>query len=640
MGPGRRYQRINPIKSMEYRREIDGLRALAVLSVILFHAGFESFSGGFVGVDVFFVISGYLITKIILSDLERGTFSLVDFYERRARRILPALFFVMIVCLPFAWAWLLPNDMRDFSQSLVAVAVFGSNVLFWRESGYFSTAAELKPLLHTWSLAVEEQYYVLFPLVLMALWGLGKRRLVIVLGSLFVVSLAIAQWASYFMPEAAFYLLPSRGWELLMGGLVAFYLGRTGREECVKGLCEFGGWLGVFLILFSVFFYDKTTPFPSFYALVPTLGTALIILFATQQTTVGKLIGNRVFVGIGLISYSAYLWHQPLFAFARHISHSKPNDIVFGLLSVAAIGLAYLSWRFVESPFRSRAVIGRWKVFALALSFSLFFVIVGYSGHAKNGFEGRFSRLLHGDIGHVEFFKYMDANFVDCEPKSMAEQALSWDGFIRCKQSMKGLPEVVLVGDSHAEHLFLGLAESIPGKNVAFYIQAGIPYIGNSEFDTIFSEVLRNTNIRHVFLTMHYFGRVDAQGNGLYDGFSTTIKALRGAGKSVTLVGDVPVFEYDPSACVYSRKKMETSCAIGVEDARRQRERYDALLSKLAVDHGLRYVRLDESLCGDAECVMFKGDSILYRDNNHLNIAGSKMVGRYLAEKSFGAAVN
>ena len=160
---------------MNYRREIDGLRALAVLPVILFHAGFETFSGGFVGVDVFFVISGYLITTIILAELEQGRFSIVNFYERRARRILPALFLVMLVCIPFAWIWLLPSDMKDFSQSLIAVAIFASNILFWRESGYFDTAAELKPLLHTWSLAVEEQYYVLFPLFLMLFWKLGKR---------------------------------------------------------------------------------------------------------------------------------------------------------------------------------------------------------------------------------------------------------------------------------------------------------------------------------------------------------------------------------------------------------------------------------------------------------------------------------
>ena len=193
---------------MQYRREIDGLRAIAVLPVILFHAGFETFGGGFVGVDVFFVISGYLITTIILGELEQGKFSIVNFYERRARRILPALFLVMLVCIPFAWLWLLPSDMKDFAQSLVAVSVFASNILFWRESGYFDTAAELKPLLHTWSLAVEEQFYVLFPLLLMLFWKLGKRWILVTLGLAFIASLALAQWAAYAKPAAAFYLLP------------------------------------------------------------------------------------------------------------------------------------------------------------------------------------------------------------------------------------------------------------------------------------------------------------------------------------------------------------------------------------------------------------------------------------------------
>ena len=198
---------------MYYRREIDGLRAVAVLPVILFHAGFELFSGGFVGVDVFFVISGYLITTIIINEMDDGKFSLLNFYERRARRILPALFFVVLCCIPFAWFLLLPSDMKDFSQSLVAVSTFSSNILFWRESGYFDTAAELKPLLHTWSLAVEEQFYILFPLFLMAAWRFGKRAIVWTLIASFAISLAVAHWGAYNKPGDAFFLLPTRAWE-------------------------------------------------------------------------------------------------------------------------------------------------------------------------------------------------------------------------------------------------------------------------------------------------------------------------------------------------------------------------------------------------------------------------------------------
>jgi peptidoglycan/LPS O-acetylase OafA/YrhL len=219
---------------MDYRREIDGLRALAVLPVILFHAGFDSFSGGFVGVDVFFVISGYLITTIILAELEQGKFSIVNFYERRARRILPALFLVMLVCLPFAWLWLLPIDMKDFSRSLIAVSVFVSNILFWRESGYFDTATELKPLLHTWSLAVEEQFYVVFPLLLILLWRLGRRWILVTLGLAFFASLALSEWATYANRSAAFYLLPTRGWELLLGAFAAFYLSKSNHKDFGK----------------------------------------------------------------------------------------------------------------------------------------------------------------------------------------------------------------------------------------------------------------------------------------------------------------------------------------------------------------------------------------------------------------------
>ena len=216
---------------MQYRAEIDGLRALAVLPVVLFHAGFEWFSGGFVGVDVFFVISGYLITTIIISEMAEDKFSIVNFYERRARRILPALFFVMAVSIPFSWFLLTPIDLKDFGESLVAVSTFSSNFLFWKESDYFATAAELKPLLHTWSLAVEEQYYILFPIFLMLTWHLGLMKIVLLLMLIFGLSLSFAHWGTLNYPNAAFYLLPTRGWELLCGVFAAIYLQNFSREK-------------------------------------------------------------------------------------------------------------------------------------------------------------------------------------------------------------------------------------------------------------------------------------------------------------------------------------------------------------------------------------------------------------------------
>ncbi|MFZ0423997.1 MAG: acyltransferase, partial [Xanthobacteraceae bacterium] len=313
---------------MNYRSEIDGLRAVAVVPVILFHGGFQLFSGGFVGVDIFFVISGYLITSVIIAEEKAGEFSLISFYERRARRILPALFFVMLACLPFAWLWMDPFELKEFSKSLSTVSVFASNIEFWRESGYFAADTELKPLLHTWSLAVEEQYYVLFPLFMIFCWQFGTRWTIGLFGAIASVSLATAEWGSVNHLAGTFYFLPTRAWELLLGASVAlhhFARKDTDIAAINRPLGEVAGIAGIVLITYSVFAFDKTTPFPSLYTLIPTIGTVLIISFATQRTFVGRLLGGRLPTGIGLISYSAYLWHQPMFAFARLHSQKEPS---------------------------------------------------------------------------------------------------------------------------------------------------------------------------------------------------------------------------------------------------------------------------------------------------------------------------
>lgn len=426
---------------MDYRPEIDGLRALAVLPVILFHAGFETFSGGFVGVDVFFVISGYLITTIILKELEQGDFSIARFYERRARRILPALFLVMFVCIPFAWLWLLPDDMQRFSQSLVAVSTFVSNLLFWQESGYFDTAAELKPLLHTWSLAVEEQYYVLFPLFLVLVWPFGKRWILVLLALGAVLSLSLAEWGSFRRPAATFYLLPTRGWELLLGALIAFYLSKDNRLKAAGVTGEIAGALGLVLILYPIFTFDKQTPFPGLYALVPTFGAALVILFSTQQTLIGKIVGNKLFVSIGLISYSAYLWHQPILAFARHrVSVDLKVGLVWALIALTFV-LAVLSWKFVELPLRSRGRFSRKTILVLSVISASFFIMFGTYGNYTSGFKERFASLTPperwGQIkchGKVAISRYDD-------PLS------------ECLGQGGDVGQIFLIGDSHAAQL-------------------------------------------------------------------------------------------------------------------------------------------------------------------------------------------
>ena len=219
---------------MNYRPEIDGLRAVAVLPVILFHAGFLIFEGGFVGVDVFFVISGFLITNIILDELNKNEFSLTEFYERRARRILPALTIVMIACIPFTLIWFMPGDMKNFSESLISSSLFFSNILFWRESGYFEMSSELKPLIHTWSLSIEEQFYILFPLLLIILWRFRENIIFFVILICFFLSFSLAHWGAYNYPTASFWLLPTRGWELLLGVVISIYLFRNKFEPPKK----------------------------------------------------------------------------------------------------------------------------------------------------------------------------------------------------------------------------------------------------------------------------------------------------------------------------------------------------------------------------------------------------------------------
>jgi peptidoglycan/LPS O-acetylase OafA/YrhL len=631
---------------MDYRREIDGLRALAVLPVILFHAGFETFSGGFVGVDVFFVISGYLITTIILAELEQGKFSIVNFYERRARRILPALFFVMLVCIPFAWFWLLPSDLRDFSQSLVAVPVFASNILFWRESGYFGTAAELKPLLHTWSLAVEEQYYVLFPLFLMLFWRLGKRWILVMLGLVFVASLAVAQWGAYAKPSAAFYLLPTRGWELLIGGFAAFYLSKANHIDFGKGLSELSGYLGVALILYAVFAYSKATPFPGFYALVPTMGTVLIILFATQQTTVGKFVGNKAFVGVGLISYSAYLWHQPLFAFARHRSLLEPSPLVFLILSILSLILAYFSWRFVEAPLRNQSLVNRRSVFLCSIGGSFLFVCVGLFGHLTDvKFYGRANGLIYD---------------LDLRVKTNYGLSIVCEGGYNvsssCSTSNK--PEVMLWGDSYAMHLAQGFLASNPSIGlVQKTVSVCGPFLGIAPIDANYvrswSEKCLSTNdkiyeylketpsIKYVVMSSPFQqflgsdaavltkdGKIVNGKDVAVDVMLDTVNKIKSLGKTPVIFGPTPQNGNNVGRClmksVFFHKDKE-NCNVRHADSLKRQADVWSFLEELGSE--VRVVNLSDFLCRNETCRVSFDDVFIYRDDGHLAHEGSAYLG-------------
>ena len=373
---------------MKYRREIDGLRAVAVLPVLLYHAGFGLFSGGFVGVDVFFVISGYLITTLIVLEKQAGRFSILTFYERRARRILPALLLVIVVSTPLAIAVMLPSDLRVFSESVIATLLFVPNVFFWSQGGYFAGPNELVPLLHTWSLGVEEQYYLFFPLFILLAWRwIGLRAIAVLIALVALGSLGLADWWSKAHPTANFYLLPTRAWELLVGSLLAVYLVK--RPQPVGRVGNIAAVIGLLLVFYAIFTFDEATPFPSLWAAIPVGGTALIILFCTPKTWVYRILSLPLVVGLGLISYSTYLWHQPLLAFAR-IRFGELSPVVLLGLLLLSILLAWASWRYVERPFRNRKMFSRGQIFGMSLGASA--VLAAFAGYVvvENGFSGRY----------------------------------------------------------------------------------------------------------------------------------------------------------------------------------------------------------------------------------------------------------
>lgn len=637
---------------MVYRREIDGLRALAVLPVILFHAGFDLFQGGFAGVDVFFVISGYLITSIILSELEQDKFSIVSFYERRARRILPALFVVMALCIPFAWLLLLPPELKDFSESLAAVSLFSSNILFWRESGYFDTVAELKPLLHTWSLAVEEQFYLIFPVFLVLTWRVSKRCLVFSSAVLLFASLGLAQWASIAKPAAAFFLLPTRGWELLIGSFAALYLLRAKREHNNKPLAEIGASLGLLLILYAVFAFSKATPFPGFYALVPTMGTFLIILFASQKTMVGRLLGNRLLVTVGLMSYSAYLWHQPLFAFARICVFGELELKVSFALIVLTFVLSWLSLKFVEAPFRRAHGFSRRTVFLFSGAGIFIFFSLGAIGHFRQGFSEHLSHFSEA----INDWRH---------PGSLSKTSI--EGFYKADVSRP--IDILFFGDSHAEQ-FAPLSEQYgaSGKNIGFLSGGGCPPIPNllsdlhphcfNLFDRL-DEVLRvETTVKTIviaacfncyFITQtrstpdlgdHYnfyflkgnerlfFRRGEGQAEAL-DSFTLFLRRLSSKVR-VVVIGDNPAHDsFSPSVILAFHKRGESiffrdrfpGFSVNEFEVSKEQLLLDSQLRSLIAPE-VSFLSLYEIVCPGRKCrATDEEGKPIYKDTDHMRPA-------------------
>ena len=621
----------------KYRAEIDGLRAIAVLAVILFNAGFKLFSGGFVGVDVFFVISGYLITSIILKEKQAGTFSILDFYERRARRILPTLFFIMLLCLPFAWFVLLPDQLIDFSKSLEAVPVFVSNVFFWKNTGYFATNTAEKPLIHTWSLGIEEQYYLLFPLLIMLFWRLGYRKLIVLIATILLLSLWVSEYLVHHHPSAGFFLILPRAWELLMGSVLAFLVFKKiiSHEYVSFRVNQFLSSSGFLLVVLSIFIFSKNTPFPGLYALMPVIGTTLIIAFSAPKTFAYQCLSNPYIVKIGLLSYSAYLWHQPLFAFARVYFLEQQSEYIFVLFSGITLSFSFLTWKYIEQPFRDRTYFSRQQIFIFSTIGALFFISIGVMGNYTQGFPERLSKYqqpLFNCSAERNIFNENLGCFLDLEHNK--------DHFGSCTFKSTGTKNIVLWGDSHAAHLVSGL-QAIGGYHHLTQLTATScqPILKMSfpnqphcrDINTYVMEKIRRNPPDQVILA----GRWDPH-NQQWRQLKNTVEQLRKSGvHNIVIIGPAPIWDNQlphimarfniPFARLPRRLKDHVEADIFLTDRSMQ---------LAAQQWQVSYISLLSMLCNQQGCLSRLGKTpaqLMSLDEGHFTPAGSKYVASKLA---------
>jgi peptidoglycan/LPS O-acetylase OafA/YrhL len=636
-----------PDRVLKYRPEIDGLRTVAVLPVILFHAGFTFFSGGFVGVDIFFVISGYLITSILAAEIAQGHFSILKFYERRARRILPALFFVIIATLPFALAWMLDSDLQNLGRSIMSVAVFASNLFFWRNTDYFDPAAGEQPLLHTWSLAVEEQYYIFFPLFLLLAWKLKKPGLTLFILCITCVSLALAEWGATYHPAINFYLLPTRAWELLAGSLTAMVLFRTsGVAAPAAGFNPYKAALaiiGVAMVLYSIFGFEETTPFPSLYTVIPVLGTCLIILFASPQCVTGKVLSLKPMVWIGLLSYSAYLWHQPIFALYRlsPLQFSNYDEAIFPLLIIAVFVLAWISWKYIEAPFRYKNRISQAGVFKWAVASIVLLLAIG----------GTLNTVFKPQVDP------MAVNVQDCDGYDSGGSELV------CKKIGTGSRLVVLFGDSHVLPLVDAFSEDAGMTYMFVSIPGCPPLVGLERYDGIgnssncdkpgqlarYAEQVANLQPEKIILVgrwtlymhgwqkknvlqkKHHLLQLETGEQGLTPqqvvarGVDSTVKFFT----RTTPESKLFILEQVPDIQMFGHVKAVVS-ALGDNVPRTAIDAWDAgemaMLDQETNDGQLQVIRTKQYFCNATSCEIGKDKSFYYLDDNHLSASGAKLL--------------
>jgi len=625
--------------------DIDGLRAIAVLGVVLYHAGL-GVPGGYVGVDIFFVISGFLITGLIIKDLEKGTFSMLGFWERRARRIFPALAVMVIACLIAGYFLLLPFGYLVLAQSAISQAVFSSNIQFWRTTGYFNPSAEENPLLHTWSLSVEEQFYLFVPLIIAGLFAWKRKKLLmpsILLGIVLSISLSV-YWLRV-DPTGAFYLLPSRAWELGMGSLVA--LAKPMRSQILRLLLGLGGLSG---ILATYWLYDSRTLFPGLAALPPVMGSASIIWSGIKgddgstQSHAHRVLAWGPLVWIGLLSYSLYLWHWPFFAFHRYLLSQNPSSLLSIFYVILALILSILSLKFVETPFRNRKLCPT-RAQILGFTIAATILVVSLSGliYLKRGLPQRIpeSALKYDRVQGNQPFATKDKQDL---PSGLRVQKLGFEG---------APAKTLLWGDSHAEVL-LGVMDSACkelGVGAIAATKGGAPPVfgwsgerkttsANNRSvlagDEICSLLNENKSIEHVVLVFrwsYYIPRnpplriARSPIDGFSDALLVTVKELHKKGLKVSIMREVPVFQSHVARAMALHEWLGSPLpSLSKNEYLEFQKPYDDLISRMKLEApGVTLLDPSPHLLNDYNYFQYldTDGTLLYRDEHHLTTRGA-----------------
>ncbi len=618
-----------------YRRDLDGLRGIAVAVVVAYHLGLPFAPGGFVGVDVFFVLSGFLITGLIAAELEAGAFSVVSFYDRRIRRIVPALVFVCTCTAALAYMFLLPGELKQFASSLIATALSVSNLWCLLYSGYFDHAAETQPLFHTWSLGVEEQFYIVFPLLLMAAFKWRRDRIAVIIWLLLAGSLLLSVVRLDAHPQSTFFLLPTRAWELLTGSIIALGLVPKPASRLERDAASA---LGLLAIAIAVFSYTSKTPFPGLAALLPCVGAALVIWGGQGENSPGRLLLTaRPLVLLGLISYSLYLWHWPLIVFANLLNVEALTGLQKTAVAGTSLALAALTWRFIEQPFRRRGADGFTRP------------AIFWSGGLSLGGLVAAALVLTSSQGMPSRFSQQVLDLADAESDSSPLRAKchaldlangSFDN--TCVLGEAVPPKIIVYADSHGAEFsaVLGSLAKSRNESIRQVTASGCPPVADlmhlgeacARYNTKMIAKLVTIDPATIIIVANSSAWSNDEPERYWRGLRNSVAALSGAGHRLIVMGPIPHLPNHMGApATIARWTDRGNDPADFKFSPEERFlSVDAHLRSIAAEVNATYVPVAPELCKDQRCSAYLEDAVLYYDDNHLSMRGADILARKL----------